>query len=143
MDKKALEKIGGRKFALVLLVFVLSTALIVLTKLDKETYLSLVQLIILAYPAGNIAQRLLVSKDDAGVYLEDELGVAGGRKFGLVVLIYVTIAVLLYFNLLDPEIYVTLTQWLVATYISGNVASKLAADGFNISIGRSKTEAPA
>lgn len=137
-----METVGGRKFFLVGLIFIVLTILISLEKIDSASFLSIVQMLIIAYPAGNIAQSFLIKKlpEITSEEIKDlqESSTLGGRKFGLIVVIFSTIAILIFFKKIDLQTFVTLTNWLIGIYIAGNVAAKAVSQGINIEIKTNK-----
>lgn len=137
-----METVGGRKFFLVGLIFIVLTILISLEKVDSASFLSIVQMLIIAYPAGNIAQSFLIKKlpEITSEEIKDlqESSTLGGRKFGLIVVIFSTIAILIFFKKIDLQTFVTLTNWLIGIYIAGNITSKAVSQGINIEIKTNK-----
>lgn len=130
----AKERYGGRKFWLVVLVFLCSTGLLLTSHLPKEVFQDLVQMIILVYLAGNVTQKLVTPITEMDTSNEELslIDIAGGRKFALVVLIYVTFAVLLFFSRIDQTVYSNVSNWIVAGYVSGNVIQKLTTSGLTL-----------
>ena len=133
-----METVGGRKFFLVCFIFIAVTILVSLERVNSSSFLSIVQMLIIAYPAGNIAQSFLIKKlpEITGEEIKDlqESSTLGGRKFGLIVVIFSTVAILVFFKKIDLETFVTLTNWLIGIYIAGNVAGKAVSQGVNIEI---------
>lgn len=120
------RKMGGRKFIMTALVFLVSTVLVLLKKIDSQSYYDVMKLLISGYPLGNVAQSLLLSKLNLTENVEEDF--LGGRKFILTILIYITIAALYAFEYIQVKAYVDLTYWIVCVYILGNITSK-AIDG--------------
>lgn len=132
--QKYIEQLGGRKLILSVLVFVINTVLLIATKLDEASYLSVIKLLVIAYSSGNVAQRLLVkSTNQRAEFIEQlmetvsdgqSLDALGGRKFLLIIGIYFTTVGLYLGGVLDALIYLDITGWTVGIYIASNVASK-------------------
>ncbi len=118
-----IKVLGGRKTLLTLLVFFTSIVFLVLARLDSNEFLEIVKTLLIAYPAGNGIQKILPNVASDGNV---------GRKFWLVLLIYITVAILFGFNLIDGSVYMQISNWLIATYITGNVLSK-TTKAFSIS----------
>lgn len=137
-----MDSAGGRKFFLVAFIFIVTTVLLSFKLIDGDSFLSISQMLIISYPAGNIAQSFLIKKipDLTGQEVKDlqTASVLGGRKFGLIVLIFITIASLIVFKKIEYSVYVTLTNWLIGIYIAGNVADKAVTQGVNIEIKTAK-----
>lgn len=145
--KALIEKIGGRKMILAMLVFIVSTVLVYFTKLEQESYFILVKYLLLSYLGGNVAQSGFVKKlDDKRIeFAEEVVGIItegqtldqmGGRKFLLVIGIYLTVTILLIIKTLDSSVYVEIVNWTIATYILANVSSKAVSNGMTINIGK-------
>lgn len=128
-----LKKVGGRKFALVLLVFLTTVAFLWFGTVSKEEFTSLTKMLLVAYPAGAIGQAFLVK--DVAASGENIAEWADVRKFGFTVLVFIAAAALLYLGKLSGATYVELNQWLVGMYISGNVMAKAVENGLTLSIG--------
>lgn len=137
MDK-IIEKLGGRKFFLTLLVFVSSGFLLQNLKIDSVSYMNLTKILLIAYVVGNISQSFLLNKLENNTIVEtDPLNDPfGGRKFILVLLMYCNIYVFVYTGLVTGDMYIEFTQWLVGIYITGNIGSKAVENGLNITIGK-------
>lgn len=137
-----MNSVGGRKFFLVSYIFVVLTVLLYFSKIESASFLSIVQMLIISYPAGNLAQSFLIKKlpEITGDELKDlqQSTVLGGRKFGLIVVIFSTVTGLLIFKKMEIEHFVTLTNWLIGIYIAGNVAEKAIDQGINIEIKANK-----
>lgn len=132
-----IEKIGGRKAAMVVLVFLVTVLFTVFQKLTPEEMMSVVQLLLIAYPSGSVIQKALVAKPDSASTTQTEptkedSEYATGRKFWLFIFIYLTLVPLVFFNLLPTSVYVTLTQFVVGVYIAGNVTEKIALNGLTL-----------
>lgn len=56
--------------------------------------------------------------------MTDPFSKAGGRKFFLVLLVYLGSGVLLWWGKLTSESYASILEWSVAAYITGNVAQR-------------------
>lgn len=137
-----MNSVGGRKFFLVSYIFVVLTVLLYFSKIESASFLSIVQMLIISYPAGNLAQSFLIKKlpEITGDELKDlqQSTVLGGRKFGLIVVIFSTVTGLLIFKKMEIEHFVTLTNWLIGIYIAGNVAEKAIDQGINVEIKTNK-----
>lgn len=137
-----MNSVGGRKFFLVSYIFVVLTVLLYFSKIESASFLSIVQMLIISYPAGNLAQSFLIKKlpEITGDELKDlqQSTVLGGRKFGLIIVIFSTVSALLIFKKMEIEHFVTLTNWLIGIYIAGNVAEKAIDQGINIEIKANK-----
>jgi len=137
-----MNSVGGRKFFLVSYIFVMLTILLYFSKIESSSFLSIVQMLIISYPAGNIAQSFLIKKlpEITGSELKDlqQSTTLGGRKFGLILVIFSTVTGLLLFKKMEIEHFVTLTNWLIGIYIAGNVAEKAIDQGVNIEIKANK-----
>lgn len=145
--KAFIEKIGGRKMLLSLLVFIVSTLLVYFTKLDQDSYFSLVKYLVLSYLGGNVAQTAFVKKStDAKVaFAEDivetitqgqSLNDMGGRKFLFVIGVYITTTILMVLKVLESAVYIDIVNWVVFIYIGANVAGKAVANGVTVSLGK-------
>lgn len=122
---KVVEFIGGRKVLLVLVVFLVSTVLMIYSGLTDKEWSHLVKLLIIAYPAGNVIQKIAIKKTIA-ISTDDTIKRdLIGRKFTGVILIYSTVAVLTGFDIVSGDTYVSLTEWLVSVYIASNISSKV------------------
>jgi hypothetical protein len=111
-----LKKIGGRKFALVLVVFLLTGLFAWLGIIKPEEFSSLTKMLLVAYPAGAIGQSFLVK--DLATTTQDVVNQADVRKFGFTILVFVGTAVLLYMQKLTGSAYVEINQWLVGMYVT-------------------------
>ena len=135
-----IEKLGGRKFFLVLFIFLITSLLFVFPSwglnktISKEEFVSLAKMLLLAYPLANIGQSLMLNsfpKEGEEVSYEDLIG---GRKFSLILLMYVFFVIFTFFGLLTASTYVEFTQWLVGVYYTSNITSKAIENGLSISI---------
>lgn len=145
--KAFIEKIGGRKLILSLLIFIGSTLLVYFTRLDQESYFTLVKYLVLIYVGGNVGQSALVKKasDKKVEFAQDivetitqgqSLQDMGGRKFLFVLGVYNTAVVLLLLKTIEPGIYVDISNWILATYVLSNVAGKAIEQGMTISVNK-------
>lgn len=142
--KTILEKIGGRKMLLSLLIFISSTVLVYFSKLDQESYFTVVKYIVLIYLGGNVLQAGLVKKLDSKVQFAEEIvGIVtegqtldqmGGRKFLFVIGVFLTAVVLLLLKIIEAGIYVDIANWLALAYIGTNVGSKAIQQGVTVSV---------
>ena len=142
-----LEKIGGRKLGLTLIIFATSTLLLILSKLGQPEYFSLIKVLIVAYLGGNILQYGVVKKttdpklDLAETAIEtiageDTIQTMAGRKFWFIFGIYTVIFILIIVKVLEQTFYVDISSWLISGYIVGNVGSKAAQNGFSINVNK-------
>lgn len=131
-----LAKIGGRKFTLTVLVFILTTVLLVFKKLQQADYYTLIQMLLVSYPLANVGQNLVIRElqsDPSKVYEADPLG---GRKFQFAIISFLVFVGILYFDYITAETYSKLTMWLVGVYITGNVVGKAIDGGLTFSISK-------
>lgn len=146
-----IEKIGGRKLILSLLIFIGSTVLVYFTKLDQESYFTLVKVIVGLYLGSNITQAGIVKKViDKKVQFAEELvetvtqgqslDQMGGRKFIFVIGVYIVTVILLLIKTIDAGIYVDISNWICAMYLVSNVTSKAIEQGVTISVNKSASE---
>ncbi len=144
--KAFIEKLGGRKMLLTLLIFIGSTVLVYFTRLDQDSYFTLVKYLLVIFVGGNVGQSALVkSLDKKLAFAQDVVGIVtqgqslsemGGRKFLFVVGVYVTAVVLLLVKTIDPGIYVDISNWLLLTYVVANVSGKAIEQGVTISVNK-------
>ena len=146
--KQFIEKIGGRKLILSLLVLIGSTVLLYFTKIDSESYYSLIKVIVTAYLGGDVLQAGVIKKAvDRKVEMAEDLlatitqGQAladmGGRKFIFVIAIYLLSIVLLLIKTIDAGAYVDIANYLVGVYVLANVGQKAVEQGVTISVNKS------
>ena len=130
-----MKKLGGRKFNLVVLVFIISTVFRITGQIHVDQYYEIMKLLILGYPLGNISQSYMLSKLNVqeATYVEDPLG---GRKYILTIVILLSNCALLYFNKIDPTTFVDVLYWVVCVYIVGNVTSKAIENGLTVTIAK-------
>lgn len=143
---KFIEKLGGRKFLLSLLIFVGSTLLVYFTRLDQDSYFTLVKYLVIIYVGGNAAQHAFIKSTDSKVAFAQDivetitagqsLNDMGGRKFLFVLGVYITTVILLLIKTLEPSIYVDISNWILATYVLTNVAGKAIDQGVTISVNK-------
>lgn len=126
-----LKKIGGRKFILVLLVFIVTAVFMWFGFLTKEDFTDLTKMLLVAYPASAIGQTILV-KDDTET--NDTTEWMDVRKFGFTILVFVVVCALLYMKKIVGASFVDMNQWLVGVYLTGNVMTKVADKGLNITV---------
>lgn len=142
-----IDKLGGRKFFLVLFIFLITSLMLLLPVLgfkitiSKDDFLSLSKVLLLAYPLSNIGQSLILQsypKDETAV--KEEVAsvedMVGGRKYTLILLMYVFFVAFTLFDLVKPEMYVEFTQWLVGVYFTSNITSKAVDNGLSISLSK-------
>lgn len=129
-----LAKIGGRKFTLVVLVFLTTTIFLWFGAVSKEEFTSLTKMLLVVYPTGAIGQAFLVK--DVTVNGENVTEWVDVRKFSLTVLVFIAAAALLYLQKLSGATYVELNQWLIGVYVTSNVLTKTVENGFNVTIGK-------
>ena len=129
-----LNRIGGRKFGLVLLVFVTTAIFLWFNVLTKEDFTVMTKMLLVAYPASAVGQAMLVKSSEGEDAADAER--ADVRKFGFTILVFLVAAVLLYLQRLTGSLYIELNQWLVGLYLTGNVLSKAADSGLNLTIGK-------
>ena len=145
--KQFIEKLGGRKLILSLLVLVGSTLLLYFGKVDSESFYSLIKVVVGAYLGGNVLQAGVVKKAvDRKVEMAEELletvtqGQAladmGGRKFMFVIGIYLLAVILLLIKTIDAGAYVDITNYLVGVYVLANVGQKAVEQGVTISVNK-------
>jgi hypothetical protein len=137
MDK-IITKLGGRKFFLVLLVFLSSSFLLATKKIADVAFMNLSQMLLVAYVLGNVSQTFILNKLETSTTLESDPinDPFGGRKFILVFLMYSNMFAFVWYNHITANMYVEFTQWLVTVYIAGNLTSKAVENGLNITIGK-------
>lgn len=109
--------------------------------ISKDDFLSLSKVLLLAYPLSNIGQSLILQsypKDETAV--KEEVAsvedMVGGRKYTLILLMYVFFVAFTLFDLVKPEMYVEFTQWLVGVYFTSNITSKAVDNGLSISLSK-------
>lgn len=130
-----IKKLGGRKFNLVVLVFLISTLFVVLGNVTSNQYYEIMKLLILGYPLGNISQSYILAKLNVTetTVVDDPLG---GRKYILTIVILLSMCALLYFKKIDSTSFVDILYWIVCVYIAGNVTSKAVENGLTVSISK-------
>lgn len=127
----SLKNIGGRKFALVVVVFLFTAGFMWAEYVLKADFIALTKMLIVAYPAGAIAQTALVKNPENTEELQ-----ADARKFILSLIVFFVVALLLRLQKIDGAQFIDLCQWIVGIYISGNVLSKAADNGLNFTINK-------
>jgi len=60
MSDTMLEKIGGRKFIVVLYSLIASSVLLYLKSIDQDTFKAIVMGVVLVYISGNVGQKVFV-----------------------------------------------------------------------------------
>ena len=135
---KVIQFLGGRKFIMTAVVFLFSTALVLMKRLESAAYYDVMKLLITGYPLGNVTQSLLVNKLNITTEQEQTADLLGGRMFILSVVIYMSIAILYMFEYLEVKAYVDLSYWIVCSYIIGNISSKAVESGVSITIDNKK-----
>lgn len=142
-----LEKIGGRKLLLSLLVLIGSTILLYFGKVDSEHFYSLIKVIVGSFVGSNVLQSGVVKKAvDRKVEMAQELletvtqGKAladiGGRKFIFVIGVYLLAVILLLLKTVDMSAYVDISNYLLAVYCLANVGQKAVEQGVTISVNK-------
>ena len=130
MSEINIDTFGGRKYFLVLLTFIITTALVITGQVKQDDFLSIVQFIIIAYIGGNVGQSFFVKRaeepdtvvnEQTDITLSDQFG---GRKYNLMLLIFLTVAGLTYYSKVDSSVYVKIAGWLLGIYITGNIVKK-------------------
>jgi len=143
--KSFIEKLGGRKLILSLLIFIGSTTLVYFAKIDQQSYFDLVKYIVGLYVGGNVLQSAIVKKNPKVEFAEDivetitqgqSLDEMGGRKFLFVIGVYVTSIVLLLVKVIEASIYVDISTWMSMIYIGANVGGKAIQNGVTISVNK-------
>ncbi len=146
---KFIDKIGGRKVVLTVLVFIVSTILLIVTRMEQESYFTIVRMLVVAYTGANVTQAMLVKKStDTKVafgqeMLEtitngEELDKMVGRKFLLIIGMYIIVTLLYVFKVLEPLTYTDIVSWVVSVYVVGNVGSKAVSNGVSIQLGNAQ-----
>jgi hypothetical protein len=125
----SLKNIGGRKFALVLVVFLFTAAFAWFDLVTKADFISLTKMLLVAYPAGAVAQAALVKTPENSQELDND-----ARKFIFSVIVFLVTAVLLGLAKINGSAYMELCQWIVGIYITGNVMAKAAENGVNYTL---------
>jgi len=128
-----LNRIGGRKFGLILLVFITTAVFLWFNVVSKDEFLTLTKMLLVAYPASAVGQAVLVKESEEQVDLVEKSDI---RKFGFTILVFLVVAAMLYFQKLSGSVYIELNQWLVGMYLTGNVLAKVADTGLNITVGK-------
>lgn len=147
---KFIDKIGGRKVVLTVLVFIVSTILLIFTRMEQESYFTIVRMLVVAYTGANVTQAMLVKKSiDTKVafgqeMLEtitngEELDKMVGRKFLLIIGMYIIVTLLYVFKVLEPLTYTDIVSWVVSVYVIGNVGSKAVSNGVSIQLGNAQS----
>ena len=135
-----IDKLGGRKFFLVLFIFLTTSLLLAFqywgwtTTITHDQFFSLSKILLLAYPLANIGQSLVLNsypKETPEVGYDDLIG---GRKYSLILLMYTFFVFFTLIGLVKPEMYIEFTQWLIGVYFTSNIASKAVENGLSISI---------
>jgi len=126
-----LKGIGGRKYGLVMLVLLTTFGFTLCDVVAKEDFIALAKMLLVSYPTAAVGQSFLVKEDSESAIYQDD-----ARKFLLSLAVFATIVVLLYLRKLPSALYVEQCQWLVGTYLTGNVLSKAVDNGVNITIGK-------
>lgn len=129
-----LNRIGGRKFGLILLVFITTAVFLWFNVVSKDEFLTLTKMLLVAYPASAVGQAVLVKTGE-----QDEVDLAEKsdvRKFGFTILVFIVVSAMLYLQKLSGSVYIELNQWLVGMYLTGNVLAKVADTGLNITVGK-------
>lgn len=127
----SLKNIGGRKFALVVVVFLFTAGFMYADFVLKSDFIALTKMLIVAYPTGAIAQAAFVKEAENTEQLQSD-----ARKFVLSLIIFFVVALLLWLRKIDGAQFIELCQWIVGIYISGNVLSKAADNGLNFTISK-------
>lgn len=135
---KLIDKLGGRKFFLVLFIFLINSFLIWLpevyqiTTISKEDFLTLAKVLLIAYPLANVGQTFALNSYPATAEGPSEEDLVGGRKYTLILVMYLFFVCFTLGGQLSSDMYVEFTQWLVAVYFTGNIAGKLVDNGLSV-----------
>jgi len=120
--KSIFQKIGGRKFILVLIVAIVSYLFLLQGSVAKGDFVSLAKMLLVAYPASAVGQTLLTQA--VAPEVEEESIKTDYRKFFFTLLIFALTCDLLMRSRIDSAQFMDLCQWLVGLYLSGNVLTK-------------------
>lgn len=145
--KNFIEKLGGRKLLLSLLVLLGSALLLYFGKVDSEHFYSLIKVVVGAFVGSNVLQSGVVKKAvDRKVEMAEELletvtqGQAladlGGRKFIFVIGVYLLAIILLLLKTIDMGAYVDISNYLLAVYCLANVGQKAVEQGVTVSVNK-------
>lgn len=129
-----IEKFGGRKFWLVVVVMITTLGLLIANKIGSEVFQNIIQLIILVYMSGNVAQSLVTKTIEVETVADTEqtTSTITNRKFWLVVVIFAITVVLMAIGQITSDVYTNISYWIITGYVSGNVVQKMAANGISI-----------
>ena len=122
---KIINIIGGRKLVLTMLIFVTSIILLLVGKIADTEFSELLKVLLIAYPASNVAQHVLIKKPKD---LLSELPITDmsvGRKFMMNLVVYIVIVTLVGVGAINSDVYISITTWLMSMYATSNVTSKL------------------
>ena len=125
------DKLGGRKCFLVLLIFAMSSLLLITTKFSNADFMEICKVLIVVYPISNVGQELLLSNYPPGTskeQVQEELG----RKFGLTLVMFISFSVFTFLNFVTYSMYVEFSTWLITAYMSSNVIGKAIDNGLSI-----------
>ena len=129
----SLRGLGGRKFILVIIVFLFAFGFAYTDWLLKEDFVSLTKMLIVAYPSAAIAQNYLVKDPAADVALVEDK-----RKFIFTLIVFFCTSFLFWQNQITGEFFIELCQWIVGIYVTGNVMAKAVDNGLNVTIGKTE-----
>lgn len=126
MDK-ILKLLGGRKVVMTVIVFIITTVLLLISKLNEADFAQIIKTLLIIYPAANVGQRLLVDKtkditDGIDNFVEEY---PIGKKFIINLAVYILVALLTGFQVLSSETYLSITTWIIGLYSVSNVTSKI------------------
>ncbi len=128
MDK-VLKIIGGRKVLITILVFISSLILLLLNRLSETDFTMIVKSLIIIYPAANLGQKALLKNIPSQLIKDSDKKIIDnwpkGRKFIFNLVIFIIIAILTGFNILQSDIFTSLSIWLVGVYNTSNVLNKI------------------
>jgi hypothetical protein len=120
---KIVSLLGGRKAFITLFVFIVSTILLVLNRVEESNYLTILKTLFLAYTATNVLQHQLVTTSSKNVKSETPRPV--GRKFIISLIIFIIVSILTGLTILSDESFGSIVVWIVGLYSAGNVGAKL------------------
>lgn len=128
-----MRSIGGRKFGLSMLIFLVTVALLIIDKIKEADYIVIASIVISSYIGGIVAQFFLVNKD--GQLTADQMFDAlGGRTFGLIVTVYLGTAILLWLGFVEAPVYIDIIKLIAYSYMAGNIADKISINGLPFSV---------
>jgi hypothetical protein len=113
----------GRKLTFSLLVLFVTTLLLVNRFLDGETFVDVIQMLIIVYPCGSISQKYLLATLPATstiIYVPDN------KKDSFILIVYCVVVFLLWKGDISELIYRNLTVLVCTIFITGNVVDKIS-----------------